>query len=159
MPARIVILGGGVGGTLAANLLARHLHNEDAEIIVADRTGQHVYQPGWLYLPFGREDPGNLVRDERGLLNQHVRLVRQDFAHIDLERRRLVATDGDALDYDFLVVATGSRNVQDAVPGLAEANHHFYSAEAALALGEALKTFEAGRIVVGIGGLPYRCPP
>lgn len=159
MTARIVILGGGVGGTLAANLLARHLHGDDAEIVVADRTGQHVYQPGWLYIPFGREEPDNLVRDERGLLNRHVRLVRKDFLHIDPERRRLVAADGDTLDYDFLIIATGSRNVPDAVPGLAEANHHFYSAEAALALGEALKEFDTGRIIVGIGGLPYRCPP
>src|SRR5260370_24997599 len=91
MTARIVILGGGVGGTLAANLLARHLHSDDAEIIVADRTGQHVYQPGWLYIPFGREEPGNLVRDARGLLNRHVRLVPPAFTHIPPAKRRLVA--------------------------------------------------------------------
>lgn len=159
MAARIVILGGGVGGTLTANLLARHLHPDDAEIIVADRTGKHVYQPGWLYLPFGKEHPENLIRDERGLLDRHARLVRKEFTHIDPERRRLVAEDGEALDYDFLVIATGSRNVPECVPGLAEAAHHFYAAEAALALGAALNACDGGRIVVGIGGLPYRCPP
>ncbi len=55
MAARIVILGGGVGGTLAANLLAKQIPESLATITVADRTGKHVYQPGWLYLPFGRE--------------------------------------------------------------------------------------------------------
>ena len=49
----IAILGGGVGGTILANLLARSLAPEEAEIVLVDRSGQHIYQPGWLYIPFG----------------------------------------------------------------------------------------------------------
>jgi sulfide:quinone oxidoreductase len=159
MPTRIVILGGGVGGTLTANLLARHLATQDVSITVADATGQHVYQPGWLYLPFGQEQPRNLIRAERGLLDRRVNLVVDQFTHIDPAKRQVIAAGGTVLPYDFLVIATGSRNVPEEVPGLAEAGHHFYSAAAALALGKALTTLEGGRIVVGVGGLPYRCPP
>jgi len=159
MPTRIVVLGGGVGGTLAANLLARGLARQDVEITVADRTGKHVYQPGWLYIPFGQETARNLVRSERGLLDRRINLIVDDFTRIDPERHLIVADDGAALPYDYLVVATGSRNVPEDVPGLAEAGHHFYSAEAAAKLGEALKAFDHGRIIVGIGGLPHRCPP
>jgi sulfide:quinone oxidoreductase len=159
MPTRIVILGGGVGGTLTANLLARRLAGHDLSITVADRTGQHVYQPGWLYLPFGKEQPRNLVRAERGLLDRRVNLIVDDFTRIDPDRRLVVAEGGTALPYDFLVIATGSRNAPEDVPGLVEAGHHFYSAEAALKLGRALADFDGGRIIVGIGGLPYRCPP
>ena len=54
MSARILILGGGVGGTIVANRLARQVHHGDAEIIVVDATGRHVYQPGLLYLPFSK---------------------------------------------------------------------------------------------------------
>lgn len=158
MPTRIVVLGGGVGGTLTANLLARGLARHDVEITVADRTGRHVYQPGWLYIPFGKENARNLVRAEKGLLDRRINLVVDDFTRIDAARRLVVAGDGAALPYDYLVVATGSRNVPEDVPGLAEGGHHFYSAEAAVQLGKALADFDHGRIVVGVGGLPHRCP-
>ncbi|HVB64527.1 MAG TPA: FAD/NAD(P)-binding oxidoreductase [Nitrolancea sp.] len=159
MPTRIVIFGGGVGGTLTANLLARKLRNDDVELTVADRTGKHVYQPGWLYIPFGQEQQRNLVRNERTLLDKRVNLVIDDFSRIDLENRRIVADSGTALSYDFLVIATGSRNNLEEVPGLAEGGHHFYAADAAERLGKALKEFDSGRIIVGVGGLPHRCPP
>lgn len=159
MPTRIVVLGGGVGGTLTANLLASGLTKNDVEITVVDRTGQHVYQPGWLYIPFGKEQARNLVRSERGLLNRRANLMVHDFSRIDAEKRLIVSDDGTVLPFDFLVIATGSRNTPEDVPGLAEAGHHFYSAEAALKLGQALAKFDEGRIVVGVGGLPHRCPP
>lgn len=159
MPTRVLILGGGVGGTLTANLLARKLAKDDVELTVADLDGKHVYQPGWLYIPFGKEQARNLVRSERGLLDKRVNLVVDNFNRIDLEKKRIVAESGTALSYDFLVIAAGSRNHSEEVPGLVEGGHHFYSAEAAYRLGKALETFDSGRIVVGVGGIPHRCPP
>ena len=54
---RILILGGGVGGTLTANLLVKKLRDRidrgEVEIIVVDATGQHVYQPGFMYIAMG----------------------------------------------------------------------------------------------------------
>lgn len=158
-PARIVVLGGGVGGTLTANLLARHLPKDAAQITVADATGKHVYQPGWLYVPFGKEQPKNLVKSERKLLDKRVNLIVDEFTNIDIEERRLVAAGGTVLPYDYLVIATGSRNDESEVPGLAEGGHHFYSAEAAVKLRKALDRFDGGRVVVGVGGIPHRCPP
>jgi sulfide:quinone oxidoreductase len=52
MPARIVVLGGGVGGTLTANLLDKEL-GRDADVTVVDPTGMHLYQPGYLYVALG----------------------------------------------------------------------------------------------------------
>ena len=46
MPKHVVIVGGGVGGTIVANLLARSLHHNEAEITLIDGTGKHVYVPG-----------------------------------------------------------------------------------------------------------------
>jgi len=155
----IVILGGGVGGTLVANLLARKLSRKQANITVIDRTGQHTYQPGWLYVPFGGVPPERLERAERSLLAWSIRLVVGDVRRIERDARRVVTADGRSYPYDTLVVATGARLAPEAVPGYATGAHHFYSAEAALRLHAALREFQGGRIVVGVTDIPYKCPP
>lgn len=159
MTKRVLILGGGVGGTLAANLLARRLAKDDVELTIADLDGKHIYQPGWLYIPFGKEQERNLVRNERSLLDKRVNLVIDNFSRIDLEKKRIVADSGTVLSYDFLVLATGSRNHSEEVPGLVEGGHHFYSAAGAKKLAKALDEVDSGRIIVGVGGIPHRCPP
>jgi sulfide:quinone oxidoreductase len=159
MTHRIVILGGGVGGTLLANLLARKLKRAEAEVTVVDETGRHVYQPGWLYLPFGEEQARHLVKPERGLLNGRVRLVTQRATRIDPAAQRVELADGEVLRYETLVVATGARLAPEAVPGFAEGAHHFYSEDAALALKTALDAFNGGRLVIGVADIPYKCPP
>lgn len=159
MSHRVVILGGGVGGTLLANVLARKLKRSEVDITVIDQTGKHVYQPGWLYLPFGEESPKNLVKSERSLLNRAVQLVTADAQRIDTEQQRVELADGAVVPYDTLVIATGSRIAPDAVPGFAEGAHHFYSEEAALALQTALESFEGGKLVIGVADIPYKCPP
>jgi sulfide:quinone oxidoreductase len=67
--------------------------------------------------------------------------------------------DGTVLPYDTLVIATGARIAPDAVPGFAEGAHHFYSEEAALALKDALESFQGGKLVIGVADIPYKCPP
>ncbi|MFQ6020363.1 MAG: NAD(P)/FAD-dependent oxidoreductase, partial [Dehalococcoidia bacterium] len=54
MPAQVVILGGGVGGVLVANLLSRQLGPNGARIRIVDPTGMHMYQPGYLYVALGQ---------------------------------------------------------------------------------------------------------
>ena len=58
---RIVILGGGTGGTLAANRLRRVL-DDAVEIVVVDQDDAHVYQPGLLFVPFGLAHLDEIVR-------------------------------------------------------------------------------------------------
>ncbi|MCZ7572323.1 MAG: NAD(P)/FAD-dependent oxidoreductase [Ardenticatenaceae bacterium] len=156
---QIVILGGGVGGTLGANLLARKLSSKQAQITVVSASGRHVYQPGWLYVPFGWEKPENLERSERRLLSKRVRLLIERAEGIDPDTQRIHLADGQALPYDSLVIATGSRLAPEAVPGFSEAAQHFYSAEAALGLRQKLYAFQGGHIVIGVADIPYKCPP
>ena len=155
--ARVVVLGGGVGGTLVANLLAKEL-KRDATVTVVDRTGMHVYQPGFLYVALDQADALWLARDERGLLRKEVELVIDEAAHIDTERQVVTLQRGGALPYDFLVLATGSRLDRDAVPGYG-GTHDFYSLEGAQRLREEMRRFRGGRILVGVAGIPYKCPP
>jgi len=159
MSHRVVILGGGVGGTLVANLLARKLPRGQVQITLVDKTGQHVYQPGWLYLPFGEMQPEQLVRSERSLLSKRVELCIAGAERIDPAAQTVALDSGEAIPYDTLVVATGARLAPETLPGYAESAHHFYTTEAALKLQEALRHFKGGKVVIGVADLPYKCPP
>lgn len=158
MPAHVVILGGGVGGTVAANRLVRRARDR-ARVTVVDAAGIHMYQPGFLYVPFTGDGRRTLGRPERRLLDPRVDLVVDRAAAIDLERREIRLQEGATLRYDALVIATGSRLAPEEVPGLEEGAHHFYTLDAAERLHAALEQFSGGRIVVGVAGLPYKCPP
>jgi sulfide:quinone oxidoreductase len=154
---QILVLGGGTGGTLVANLLAKKLKNE-AQITLVSASSRHLYQPGWLYVPFGWQDPRALSRSLRSLLNKRVRLEIGKVDRLDPSSQAVVLEEGNTLYYDYLVVATGSRVTPEDVPGLAEGAHHFYTEEAAWKLHAVLEEWQGGRIVVGVGGLPHKCP-
>ena len=160
---RVLVVGGGVGGTLAANLVSRKLRKRiaagEADVTVVDSTGQHVYQPGFMYIAMGGERAKNLSRPERSLLDSRVNLVVANATNIDVEGQVVELDNGDRLNYDQLVLATGSRIVPERIEHFAEEAHHFYSAKAAAKLRKALDAFTGGKIVVGIAGMPYKCPP
>jgi sulfide:quinone oxidoreductase len=158
MPAKVVVLGGGVGGTLVANLVAREL-GRDVRLTVVDPTGMHVYQPGFLYLALGKANGRWLSRDERTLLRRDVELVVDRAIRIHPEASTVQLARGGSLDWDYLVIATGARLVPEQVPGLVEGSHEFYSLEGAQRLREELRRFRGGRIHVGVAGIPYKCPP
>ena len=160
---RIVVIGGGVGGTLVANLLARKLRREidhrEATVTVIDDRGEHVYQPGFMYIAMGHERPEALRRTERSLLDRRVALEIGRVTRVDEESRRVELEDGRHVGYDQLILASGSRIVPEEIPGFDEEAHHFYGPEAAQRLRQALDRFAGGRIVIGIAGMPYKCPP
>ena len=159
----VVVLGGGVGGTLAANLVARKLRRRidagEAEVTVVDATGRHAYQPGYMYIAMGHERAKKLVRPERSLLDANVNLLVDDVVGIDTTTQEVRLASGSALRYQHLVIATGSRIVPEELPGFVGEAHHFYTPLASARLRGALDAFTGGRIVIGIGGIPYKCPP
>jgi sulfide:quinone oxidoreductase len=167
----IAIVGGGVGGTVLANLLARELDKDEAQIVLIDQSGQHIYQPGWLYIPFNGQDPQHLERPERSLLRHRIDFEVGVVEQLDREKQSLLITghagsgSNEALRYNYLVIASGARIAPEEVPGLPEALadgrhvHHFYTEEGAERLRQALHDFRGGRIAVAIGGIPYKCPP
>ena len=112
---RIVILGGGVGGTLTANLLARRLGDRiargEVDITLIDAQGAHVYQPGFMYIAMGGEREERLSRPERSLLDAPINLIVDTAVRIDEAARTIVLASGAILPYDYLVLATGSRIV------------------------------------------------
>ncbi len=157
MRPRVLILGGGVGGTIVANRLAHRLRRGEAEVVVVDGTGRHVYQPGLLYVPFSHHDPASLVRPVRRLLNRRVEFVRGTATRIDPQAQTTLVED-EVLTFDWLVLATGTRLAPERIPGFSAAQH-FYDLDGATRLRAVLGELEAGRIVVGPSRKVYKCPP
>jgi len=158
MPARVAVLGGGVGGTLVANLLDKALGRE-ARVCVIDPTGMHHYQPGYLYVALGQANGRWLVRDERSLLRRDVDLIVDRAIRVHPDAGTVQLERGASVEWDYLVIATGARLMHDRIPGLVEGAFGFYSLDDAQRLREELRRFRGGRILVGIGGIPYKCPP
>jgi sulfide:quinone oxidoreductase len=158
MPARVVVLGGGVGGTLVANLLDKEL-GRDVHVTVVDPTGMHDYQPGYLYVALGQAKGHWLSREERSLLRPGVDLAIEEAIRIHPDAGSVQLARGSNLEWDYLVVATGARLVPDQIPGLVDGSFEFYSLAGAERLGQELRRIRGGRIKVGIAGIPYKCPP
>ena len=163
MRRQIVILGGGTGGTITANRLARRLGPDAAEIHVVDRDDHHLYQPGLLFVPFGLADPDELVRPRRRQLRRGVRFHESEVESVSLDGQRVVLASGHELPYDVLVTASGARLQPEETEGLLGAGwgervHTFYEREAAARLREALRGFRGGRLVVDIVDMPIKCP-
>ncbi len=160
---RIVILGGGTGGTITANRLRRRFDADEAEIHVVDRDDRHVYQPGLLFVPFGLADVDDIVRPRRRQLRDGVVFHESDIDTVALDTDQVMLTDGTVLPYDVLVVATGVRLQPEETdgmtgPGWNERVFTFYTAEGAAALHDALERFDGGRFVVNLVDMPIKCP-
>jgi sulfide:quinone oxidoreductase len=159
---RIVILGAGTGGTLAANRLRRRFGDE-AEITVIDRDDRHLYQPGLLFVPFGLADPARLVRSRRDQLRDGVSFRVAEVDRVE-PHNGVVHLDGaDPVPYDVLVVATGARLAPEETegltgPGWGERMFTFYTLDGATRLRDALRDFREGRLVVNLVDLPVKCP-
>jgi len=161
MPKRIVIVGGGAGGTITANLLIRNLYRQvtNGEVIINMITNRpdHVYQPGFLYVVFDKVRPHEIVRKQQDLLDPHINLFIDPAVKIDRDKNIVFTESGKEFPYDILVVATGSRIVPESIPGLKEGGHWFYDLEGAKKLRDSLATFDGGRVVIAIG-VPHKCP-
>ena len=160
MKKRIVILGGGTGGTLTANRLHRH---HDYDIVVVDQDDHHLYQPGLLFVPFGLAHDQDIVRPRKAQLRPGIEFVQQAVDHVETDRDTVVLADGRELAYDVLVIATGAQLAFDETPGLTgpgwnESVFTFYDLAGATALEQALASFEGGHLVVNVVDLPIKCP-
>ena len=160
---RIVILGGGTGGTMMANRLRRAYEHAEAEITVVDRDDRHVYQPGLLFVPFGLTDADEITRPRQRQLRDGIRFLEAEIDRVELDADLVHLGDGATLPYDVLIVATGTRLQPEDTegmsgPGWMENVFTFYTPEGATALAQALRAFDAGRVVVSCVDMPIKCP-
>ena len=158
---KIVILGSGAGGTMVANNLCKELDENEWEITIIDKDEKHHFQSGYLFIPFGVYTKQDVLRPKKEFIPQGVRFVVDTIVKIDTDQRRVITQKGH-YDYDWLVLATGCRIAPEEIDGMAEAWQKdvfdFYTLEGAMALYKRMKYFDAGKIVLNIAEIPYKCP-
>lgn len=161
MSKQILILGGGVAGTIVANGLCRQLGHElstgAVTITMLSASDKHMYQPGLLYVPFGKIREAELFRDQRKVLDRRVAFFVNPATHIDVNAKAVSTKGGRTFSYDYLVIATGSRIRPDLVPGMAEGANWFYDLDGARKMRDALNTFKGGKVVINVNA-PHKCP-
>jgi len=158
---QILIIGGGLAGTIVANGLCRQLGQElsngSVTLTMLSATDKHMYQPGLLYVPFGKIRESELFRDQRKVLDRRVAFSVDPATHICVNSKRITTQSGKTLSYDYLVIATGSRIRPDLVPGMSDGAHWFYDLDGARKMRDALNVFQGGKVVVNVNA-PHKCP-
>ena len=152
---RVLILGAGFGGLELATTLSES--GEQFEVALIDRSDTFVFGYSKLDVLFGRTTPDAVRLPYADVSKPGVQLLRETVLEIDPEART-VRTDQGGHEADVLVVALGADYDVAATPGLADVDE-FYSVAGAETLAAKLPSFEGGRVVVGICGAPYKCPP
>ena len=154
---RVLILGGGFGGIAAAVALRERLDPAD-EIVLIDRRTTFVMglRKNWAVL-----DQNALGQGERPLALLAKRGIRVVTGTIGaIHPAELVAeVDGTSWDADALVVALGAEREPDRVEGFPERAIDIYDATQGDRARAAIEAFAGGRLVIGIFGVPYPCPP
>lgn len=160
---RIVILGGGTGGTLTANRLRRFYGPDQASITVVDQDDQHIYQPGLLFVPFGVGTPAKITRPRGSQFLPGIDYLLRAITSVDINSKTVHLENHLDLTYDVLIVATGAVLAPEETdgltgPGWMEKMFTFYTPEGASALAAALEVFEGGRVIVNVVDMPIKCP-
>ncbi len=160
----LVVLGAGTAGTMVVNKLSHELDMTEWKVTIVDQHETHYYQPGFLFIPFGIYGPNDVVKPKRDFIPAGVEMIVSEIVQIEPEQNRVrLAKDNRSLNYDFLVIATGTHPRPDQTPGLTEGEwrksiHDFYTFEGAVALAKHLRTWPGGRLVVNIMEMPFKCP-
>lgn len=163
MNKHLLILGGGTAGTMMANHLRKRLARSEWRITVVDRSDKHLYQPGFLFLPFGIYEEKDIIRETRTLLPAGVDFELAEVDKLRPEDHGVDLKDGRALSYDILIVATGCHIAPEETEGMLGPKwrqnvHDFYTLDGARALRGKLADWGGGRLVVHINEMPIKCP-
>ena len=154
---RVLILGGGFGGIATAHRLKQRL-GQDVEVIVVDRRPYFMvgFRKSWALVGESSLEAGQKPID--GLSRLGVRVRRATIEAIQPQEKS-ATVDGERIQADALVVALGAELNPSAVPGFTEYAYNVYDPSDIPRAAQALNDFQGGRLVIGIFGAPYRCPP
>ncbi len=160
---KLLILGAGTAGTMMLNKLHKELEKEEWELTIVDQFKTHYYQPGFLFIPFGIYKKQDVIKPKHDFFPAGVNVIFNSIDKIVGEENKVYLEGGKVLNYDFLIIATGTQTQPSETPGLKDKLWYkdifdFYTIEGALALHNKFKDWKGGDLVMCIPELPYKCP-
>ncbi len=166
MAKHILIVGGGVGGTMLANQLVSKLYPEilrdQVRITLLSNSPDHYYKPAFMYVAFDLFFQDELKRPERSLLRPEIDFQVQEVTRFEFAAQTLHTRSGKRFGYDFLVIATGCVPAPERIEGLQQGGDHFYQYQPARQLAQRLASIEKGRIFITVSfpqtpNVPHQC--
>ncbi|EDY82637.1 Pyridine nucleotide-disulphide oxidoreductase domain protein [Verrucomicrobiia bacterium DG1235] len=159
----LLVLGAGTAGTIIANKMARKLSAKEWRIEIVDQDPVHYYQPGFLFMPFGVYSEKDVVKPKKRFISNKVNLRMGAIDRIDPDSKKVLLEDGAKLDYDLLVIATGTTPRPEETEGMEGDDwgrdaHEFYTFEGSSKLARRLKDWKGGRMVINVAEMPIKCP-
>ena len=150
--AKVLILGGGFGGVIAAKRLAEQLGDEHQITLVA-RSRYFVFYPALVRLAFAQCQQEDVSFDLRhAMLDRRVNFIEAEVARIDPYERKVTIAHGEVegkLPYDYVVYALGRRLATERITGFYEHAHHLLNVDKTMKFGKAIANFHEGRAVIG----------
>ncbi len=158
---KLVILGAGCAGTMAANKLRKMLDRDEWSITIIDKDDRHVYQPGLLFIPFGVYKAEDIVRSRSEFISRGIDFIVDEIVAVDTDKQEVETTAG-SYPYDKIIVSTGVDIAPEEIPGMMDGWYKnifdFYTLEGAVQLEKAMRSFRKGKIVLNIAEFPFKCP-
>lgn len=156
MKKHILVLGAGFGGLELSTMLSEAF-GDAIEVTLIDKRDAFYFGFSKLDVMFGRRTRDAVLLPYKKFLKPGVRFLQETISSIDPVAKR-VTTNRGTHEADFLVVALGADYDFAVTPGMTDATE-FYTLAGATRLGEMLKTFTKGHVLIAVGGAPFKCPP
>jgi len=160
---KLVILGAGTGGTIMLNKLSELLDRQEWQITIVDQHSIHYYQPGFLFIPFGIYKRSDVIKPRKDFFPPGTNVIISRIEHIEPDKNRVLLQNGQVLDYDYLIIATGTQIHPEETEGLKgelwyKSIFDFYTIDGAAALADYFRHWPGGRLVVNVVEMPIKCP-
>ena len=153
---KIVILGGGIGGIVIANHLAKLLPQE-IELVLIEKNKLHSFPASYLWLMVNKRKPQQITSQVSELVNKRVNILYEKVTEINAANK-IVVTESNKIDFDYLVIALGAELDKTHFDKQQFGIHNFFTMEGAEKLKDALQNFEVGNVSIVVSSLPYKCP-
>lgn len=114
---KVLVVGGGSGGcTIAAKLSKR-----ERDVIVLEPSTTHYYQPLFTLVGGGMKTLSQTRRATKTVLPKNVKWIRSEVNGFSPNSNSVTTSDGDTINYEYMVVSVGLKYDYDRIPGLKEA--------------------------------------
>jgi sulfide:quinone oxidoreductase len=159
-----LVVGAGTAGTMIAMKMAKKLNSREWKVVLVDKDTKHYYQPGFLFIPFGKYEEKDVVKVNKQFIPSNIEYIISNIELIEPDSNQVRLTlDNRVIKYDYLVIATGCDIHPEETEGLKDIGWRknifdFYTYEGAAAMRNFLDRWEGGRMVVNVVENPIKCP-